>query len=115
MTVRRATVRVLAPLRGRSHVTLVFDRAGAQEHVPVVLARVQREGRGHEQELGAGAGQLTVELGEAQVVTDRQTDLETGDTDDVRDIARTRARRLAQGSAIREVYVEQVDLVVAIE
>ena len=36
-----------AELRGRHHVDLVLDRARAQQHVPVILAGLQRERRRH--------------------------------------------------------------------
>ena len=66
---------VVADLAGRCHVALVLDRPGPQQHLPVVPPGVQHEGGGHHQQLRpAGDGQVPVQLGEAQVVADRQAD-----------------------------------------
>ena len=65
---------VVADLAGRDHVALVLDRPGPQQHLPVVATGVGGEGRRHQQHAGAGDGQLPVQLGEAQVVADRQAD-----------------------------------------
>jgi steroid 5-alpha reductase family enzyme len=65
---------VVARLRGRQHVTLLFDRAGTEQHVPVVLAGRERKRRRDRERNGAGVDQATVELGEPQVVADAQAE-----------------------------------------
>ena len=51
----RMPPRVLADLVGRDHERLVLDRAGADQHLPVVARRRQREGGRHEQDARARA------------------------------------------------------------
>ena len=58
----------------RQHEALVLDRARAQQHLPVVLAGRARERARHEQPARAARGLRAVELGEAQVVADREPD-----------------------------------------
>ena len=53
---------------------LVLDRPRPQQHLPVVAAGGDGEGRGHGDQTGAAQGEDPVELGEAQVVTDGQPD-----------------------------------------
>ena len=65
-------VGVQAALRGRQHIALVFNGAGAQQQFPVRLAGGVGEGGGYTQYVAGWVHQRTVELGEAQVIADRQ-------------------------------------------
>src|SRR5450830_165045 len=68
-----ATVDVLAALRRRQHITLVFNRAGAQQQLPVRLAGgVGKRRRYHNQRAIAHG---PVQLGKTQVVAHRQANL----------------------------------------
>ena len=70
MTIGRPTRAVSSLLGSSEHEALVLDRPRTQEHVPVVLAGVQREGRWYAQHSGASRYQATIELRKAEVVTD---------------------------------------------
>jgi hypothetical protein len=107
-SVVRAPVVPSSPLRGRDHERLVLDRAGSDQHVPVVDARLEPERRGHEQERRAVDSELAVELREAHVVADREPgEAEFGVGDD--DLTAGRVEeRLAARLAARRVRVEQV-------
>ena len=64
----------LAVLVGGEHEGLILDRPGAQQHLPVIAAGRQGEGRGNSEDLGAADGKDAEELGEAQVVTNAEAD-----------------------------------------
>ena len=63
-----AAIVVNAGLGGRNHVSGVFDGAGLNQYLPVVLAGVGRKGRRHKQHLSSGFRQMAVELREAHVI-----------------------------------------------
>ena len=90
-----------------------FSMARARSStVPMRLAGLAREGRGHGEERGAGFGQAAVERGEAQVVADRQPERPQGRS------ATTPSRPAGScatrdSSRRRQIDVEHVDLVVA--
>ena len=54
----------------------MLDRAGAQQHLPVVLAGLQGEHRRHQEGIGTLAGQVLEQFGKAQVVADRAAEAE---------------------------------------
>ena len=99
----------LADLRGGGDVELVLDRARAHEHVPVVLAGRRREVRRHRYELRAFERQDAVELGEANVVADREPDAPVLDLRDDGLVPRFLCLRLAVDDA-PDLHVEEVDL-----
>ena len=74
--------RVRAPLRGGYHVQPVFDGAGADQRLPVILASRQRKCRRQHDRLRALQGQDAKQLREAQVVADGQPDQEAIDLRD---------------------------------
>ena len=61
-------------LGGGDDVGQVLDGAGAEQHLPVVLARALGEGGGDGEDPRARLHQRAVQLGEAQVVADGQPD-----------------------------------------
>src|SRR5688572_14332378 len=63
------TARMYTPLCGRDQRTQVFDGAGAQQGLPVGLARRHREGRRDDEELRALARKRPKQLRETHVVT----------------------------------------------
>ena len=99
----------LADLRRGGDVELVLDRARAHEHVPVILAGRRREVRRHRYELRAFERQDAVELGEANVVTDREPDAPVLDLRDDGLVPRLLCLRLAVDDA-PDLHVEEVDL-----
>ena len=74
LAVADSPVGLLADLVGRDHVDLILDRAGAQQDVPVVLAGAEREGARDQDRARARRDEPAEELGEAQVVADREAD-----------------------------------------
>ena len=92
----------------------VLDRAGAEERVPVVLPRLEREARRREERPGALRREATPELGEAEVVADpdpappERRQLERADA-----VERAGPERgaLALRGPVRDLDVEQVDLI----
>ena len=100
-----------ADLVGGEDEDLVLDRAGAQQHLPVVPAGGGGEGRGDGEEAGAAQGEDAEQLREAQVVADGETKDRAvdGRRDDL--LARLLEVRLAVGDAA-DVDVEHVDLAV---
>ena len=65
-----------ADLVGGDHERLVLDRARPHERLPVVARRRQRERRRQRDHARPAHGEDPVELGEAQVVADRQPQLD---------------------------------------
>ena len=113
LAVRLPAARVLAVLRRGEHVDLVLDGAGAEERVPVVLARRQREGRRHGDDARALVDELAIELGEAHVVADAQAD--AGRRAPRRSPPRAPAHRrgaLAERRPVGQAHVEEVHLAV---
>ena len=104
--------RVLADLVGGDHERLVLDRAGAQQDLPVLARGGERERGGHGEDARAAGGELAVELGEAQVVTDAQAQLDAvGGRREHDLVARLVGLRLAVDAAA-DLDVEHVDLAV---
>ncbi len=68
--------RRLADLVGGDDEELVLDRPGAQQDLPVGAAGDRGEGGGDGDDAGAAQRQDPVQLGEAQVVTDGQPELD---------------------------------------
>ena len=113
---RRAAIgavlrRRLAVLVGRDHERSVLDRPRAQQHVPVIAAGRQRERRWDREDPRAADREDPVELAEAQVVTDGESQLDAVDVgaDDL--LARLLARRLLIADPAH-LDVEHVDLAV---
>src|SRR5437660_11890379 len=67
-----AAVLMQAPLCGGEHEGAGLNGAGADEHLPMGLARLSGEGRRDGDELGAGCGERAVERGKAEVVADAE-------------------------------------------
>src|SRR5215208_3081186 len=109
---RAVARRVLPDLVRGDHEGLVLDRAGAEEDLPV-LARGRERERGRDDEhAGAAHGEDPVELGEAQVVTDAQTELDAAGGLREDDLL---AGRLVLGLPVglaADLDVEHVDLAV---
>ena len=109
---RAVAARVLADLVGGDHERLVLDRAGAQEHLPVVARGGERERGGHGDHARAAHREDAVQLGEAQVVADRQAELDAVGGLRQHDLL---AAVLVLGLAVRapaDLDVEHVDLAV---
>src|SRR5262245_58587745 len=73
-----AAVLVQAALGGGEHERAGLDRTGADQNVPMRLPGLLGEGRGNGDELGAGKRERTVERGEAEIVTDRESQAAEG-------------------------------------
>src|SRR6266480_866856 len=102
-------VRVLSALGRREHPREVFDRAGAQQRLPVRSPGGRGEGRGNEDDVHGR--ERAIELGKAHVVAHRKRDSPEGRFN----CAGLGARfdRLCLVEAFRsELQAEQVDLVV---
>src|SRR5437867_1880569 len=102
-------VRVLSALGRREHPGEVFDRAGAQQRLPVRSPGGRGEGRGNEDDVHGR--ERAIELGKAHVVAHRKRDSPEGRFN----CAGLGARfdRLCLVEAFRsELQAEQVDLVV---
>jgi hypothetical protein len=100
-------------LSGDDDKALVLHRAGAQQQFPMVAAGVPREGGRHQQQLRAGQGVQAVQLGEAEVVADRQAGEDAVDFRDHHLVATADRCRFAVAGLPGEADVEQVQLVVA--
>src|SRR5438067_723783 len=73
---------VVADLRGGDDVTLLVDLTLPLHHLPVVPPGVEHEGGRYREHLRAAVyRQMPVQLGEAQVVADRQADRDAVDGD----------------------------------
>ena len=102
-----------AGLRGGKDEAAGLDRARTQQHVPMRLAGLAREGRRHGDEGGAALGQRAVERREAHVVADRQPDPAPGQVGDHGRLARLVIGGLAIALAAGQIDIEHMDLVVA--
>src|SRR6266545_5884451 len=79
LAVGAAAAGVAAPLPRGNDVGLAFDGPGAQEDVPMIFARGERERRRHDDDLGSAIGELAIELRETEAVSDREPDGEPTD------------------------------------
>ena len=106
---------VRAPLRGREEPALRLDRSRAEQHVPVILSRHERERGRDREDLGAAIGERPVELGEPHVEADRKAELADRGVghDDVG--ARGGAITLEETHAAVDVDVEEMELPVGRE
>ena len=102
-----------AGLRRREHEGAGLDGAGAQQHLPVRPAGRHGEGGGHGQDLGAGLGEVAVEVREAQVVADGEAEHDLARLGQHRLLAGPEGGGFAVALAAVERHVEHVDLVVA--
>src|SRR6266540_33872 len=101
---------VVTDLRRGEHVALVLDGARPQQHLPMVASGVQHErGRYHEH-LGAIDGEPPVQLGEAQVVADRQAERHASDRHHHGLGAGGDRARLVVGDTAGDLHVVQMDL-----
>ena len=102
-----------SPLRGRQDEALLLDRPRSQQHLPVRATGHLRERRRHADDLRAERHQPAVELGEPDVVADREPDAPQVGV--VRDelLSRGEERGLAQRWLAGQVDIEQVDLAIA--
>ncbi len=108
-----AAVLMPAALRSGEHEAAVFDRAGAQQHVPMRFAGLAGECRRDGEERSAGFGQRPIERREAQIVADGEAEPAPGQVGDDRQFARPVIVGFAIALAAGEIDVEHVDLVVA--
>src|SRR3954468_10232466 len=69
-----AAVLMRATLRGREHITEIFDGASAHQQFPVCTTGRSRECGGQAEDLGALRLQYPEELGKTHVVTDGHTE-----------------------------------------
>ena len=106
----RRLTRGPADLRGRQDVGAVLDGAGPEQDLPVVAARSFGEVGRDREDLGPGQRECPVQLGEAQVVADRQPDPDSIDVGDDRPVAGAHPVRLAVDRAVLHRDVEEVDL-----
>lgn len=67
-----AAVLMHSALGGGEDISLVFNGAGAQQQLPMGLARGVGESTGHQQQLRACSGVVPVQLRKAQVITHAQ-------------------------------------------
>jgi hypothetical protein len=103
---------MLADLVGGDHEGLVLDRACAKKDFPVIARRRDGERGGDRDDARAPHGEDAVELGEADVVTDREAELDAGGRVREHDLI---ARVLDVGLAVgvsADFDVEHVDLAV---
>ncbi len=104
---------VSAALIGSNYVALVFDGASPQQRLPVRLAGHGGKGGGHQQHASSGSGQLAIQLGKAQIITDREAKGTKGGVHHHRRLAGAEGLRLPIATVIvRHIHIKQVDLVV---
>src|SRR6202158_3097147 len=105
-------VGVGAELRRRDDVSLVLDRTGANQRVPMRLAGRESEAARNRDDLGAAKGQAAVKLWEAQIVADAETDSteRRARGDDL--ATRQLYVGLLDGDAARQVNVEEMDFAI---
>ena len=108
-----AAVGVAAGLRGGNDEGAVLDGARPLQHMPVRLAGLAGEGGGRSQRRGARMRLRAIEVREADVVADRDAELQPRQIDDDRAIARMIDGGFAPALAVRQIDVEEMDLVVA--
>ncbi len=102
-----------AALIGCNNVALVFDGTGPQQRLPVRLAGHGGKGGRHQQHAGTSSGQLAIQLGKAQIITDREAKGTKGGVHHHRLLAGAECLRLPIATVIvRYIHIEQVDLVV---
>ena len=75
MSVGFAAVFMPAPLRRGQHIAAGLDGACPKQRMPMRLAGLTRECRGHRENCGAGLRQQPIKCGETQVVADRHAKL----------------------------------------
>ena len=100
-------------LRGGQEIRLGLDRTGTAQHLPMILAGLQGEGRWQHDHLGATGGERLEQSGEAKIVADG-----AAHRDAVAIVGRKRVPRLEAGAlairhAVRRGDVEHMDLAVA--
>lgn len=66
---------VMTKLAGGDHVHLVFNGACSEQREPMILSRLQCERSGAQKYVRTLNGQLSIQLRESQVVTDRQANV----------------------------------------
>src|SRR5690606_19926189 len=101
---------VVADLGGGRDVAEVLDGPGPQQHLPVVAPGVQHERGRDQQQARAVGGQAPVQLGEPQVVADRQPDPYPVDVDGHGRVAGGDGVGLVEGDPSGDLDVVQVDL-----
>jgi hypothetical protein len=110
---RSAAGRIAADLRCRCHIALGLDRPRPEQHLPVILAGLQREGCGQHDQLRPPFAQRQEQLGKAQIVADREPDPHPVEIDRHDVTAGLGVVALAIGVAIGGDDVEEVDLAIA--
>ena len=112
MAMGKPAVRMFAALRRREYIGSVFDRPGAQQHLPVGLAGRPGEGRRHGEHRGTGVGQVAIELRETQIVAHGHAQLAPWCLGHHSRRAGLVGRGFAVGFAVFQIDVEHMDLVV---
>ncbi len=110
VAMRLAAREVVAALRRRDDVSQIFDRARADQRLEMRAAGGGGEGRGHDDDVHVR--HRAVQLGETQVVADRQPDAAERAVDDDDGVARLDEAGFLV-ALVAEVQAEQMDLVVA--
>src|ERR1043166_1800234 len=72
MAIGLKTRGTLAELIRSNYKSLIFDRAGAQQRLPMRAACVGGESRGNKNDLGGLGREASVEFGKAQIVADAE-------------------------------------------
>jgi hypothetical protein len=101
---------VRADLVGGDHEGLVLDRPRADQDLPVGAAGDLGEGRRHEQHARALDRQGAVELGEAQVVADGQSEADAAGGVRLHDLVAALLRLRLAVDLAAHLHVEHVDL-----
>ena len=90
-----------------------FDGAGAQQDFPMGLAGRSGEGGGNRDHRRPRLGQLAMQMGKADVVADGQAQPAPGRVGDHRPVARPHRGAFAVSLAVRQIDVEDMQLVIA--
>ena len=108
-----AAILVAAALGRGEHPRACLDGTRAQQHLPMSLPGGTGEGAGHRQHTRPRLGEQAVEIGEAQVVADREPDDSRCGGGDHGTVAGFVVRRLLPALSAADLDIEHVDLVVA--
>ena len=104
---------MIAGLGRGQHVAAGLDGAGAQQRFPMRGAGDGAERGGNRQDLRARRGQGAIQMRKANVIADRQAQNAKGGLGQHGAVARADGRGFAKGLGLRDLHVEQVDLVIA--
>ncbi len=106
-------IEVPAMAGGRHQPALCLDRPCSQQHLPMVPAGLQREGRGQEDDLSARTPQLQEQLREADIVADGEAEGDVLRLEGHHLLPRLEDGAFAIALAVGRHDVEEVDFAVA--